>query len=113
MRFALLAAAAAVVGVVLGYVYGHGHAGPVVSLATWGMAGFVFGAATTLWKRSIAAGAVFGFTVSLLLLIGGYEGSKPIYSPLPFFVLLGLFGAACGAGLGVLGWLVRTRVLHR
>lgn len=113
MRFALLTGASAIVGFVIGTLYGQGHAGPVLSLATWGIAGLVFGAASARWKLSAAAGAMFGFTVSLFFLIAGYQGEKPIYSPLPFFVLLSVFGAVCGAALGALGWLARRRVLRR
>ena len=113
MRFALLVGASAVVGLVVGGWYGQGHAGPVLSLGTWGIAGLVFGAASTRWKLSTAAGAVFGFTVSLFFLVAGYQGEKPIYSPLPFFVLLSVSGAACGAALGALGWLARRQLLHR
>ena len=113
VRFALLVGASAVVGLAIGTLYGQSHAGPVLSLGTWGIAGLVFGAASARWKLSTAAGAVFGFTVSLFFLVAGYQGAKPIYSPLPFFVLLSVFGAACGAVLGALGWLVRKRVLRR
>ena len=113
MRFALLAGAAAAAGVVIGFVYGQGHAGPVVSLATWGIAALAFGAGTSRWKPSLAAGAVFGFTVSLFFLIGGYQGAKPIFTPLPFFVLLALFGALCGGALGAVGCLARRRLVHR
>jgi len=112
VRFALLLGASLVVELVIGFVYGHSHAGPVASLGTWGLAGLVLGAATTRWKPSMAAAALFGFTVSLFFLIAGYQGAKPIYNALPFFVLLGLFGAACGAVLGALGWLARTHVIR-
>lgn len=111
MRYALMALAA-LVGVAIGTLYGQMRAGAVVCLGTWGIAGLVFGAATTHWKVSAVSGAMFGFAVSLFFLIGGYQGAKPIYDPLPFFVLLSLFGAVSGAALGAVGWLARTRVLR-
>ena len=106
-------AVAAIVGLGIGILYGQIHAGAVLCLGTWGIAGLVFGAATTHWKLSAASGALFGFAVSLFFLIGGYQGAKPIYDPLPFFVVLSLFGAVSGAALGAVGWLARTRVLRR
>jgi hypothetical protein len=113
MRSVLATCAAVVVGLGIGLIYGYNHAGAVQCLGTWGLVGLVFGAGATRWKPSVVSAAVFGFTVSLLFLVAGYQGAGPISAALPFFVLLGLFGAACGAVLGAIGWLARTRLQDR
>jgi hypothetical protein len=43
-------------------------------------------------------------------MIAGYSGSASLISRLPFFALIGLFGGACGVGLGWVGFGIKRRV---
>ena len=42
-------------------------------------------------------------------MVAGYDGAEPLSGRLPFFALLGLFGAACAAALALVGALVSRR----
>jgi hypothetical protein len=81
--------------------------GSALSLLPWSIAGLAFGA----WNSQRAAmvnGAVYGFCLTFAFMIAGYGGSASLLSRLPFFGLLGLFGAFCGFTLGLFGyWLKR------
>jgi len=83
---------ALVAGVVLGAL-----GGPVWILAIWAAAAFVCGAIARSRREAILAGLVFGVVVSIVFLARGYAGVEPLVTRLPFFALLALFGAACGA----------------
>ena len=56
---------------------------------------------------------MFGFVASLVYLVLGYNGSRPIYSIIPFFLLLSLFGALCGASLSFGGAFARLHLSNR
>ena len=46
-------------------------------------------------------------------MIAGYSGSAPLVTRVPFFVLLGLFGAPCGFLLGLAGEALGRRLAGR
>ncbi len=76
------------------------------SLIPWGVVGLIFG----IWcekRDSTYAGALYGFCLSFAFMVAGYKGSASLISRLPFFALLGLFGAACGGILGTIGNFLR------
>ena len=90
-------------GVVLGLL-----GGPVWVLAIWAAVAAVCGGAARSGREAIVAGSVFGFVVSFVFLARGYAGVEPLITRLPFFALLALFGAACGAVIsGVTAFLRR------
>lgn len=100
------AASASVVGVVLGIILGV--AGDYVlflggwTLIPWGIAGVLLGAWAGKEARVIA-GSLYGFALCFTFMIAGYTGAAPMVGRLPFFALLGLFGALCGAASATVG----------
>jgi NhaP-type Na+/H+ or K+/H+ antiporter len=83
--------------------------GSWLSLVPWALAGLAIG----FWgprRQAMVNGAVYGFVLSFVFLMAGYSGSASLLSRVPFFAILGLFGAVCGLVLGVVGFWVRRRV---
>lgn len=102
-----------IVGLLLGGVCGFLKTNAVLTLAPWAVAGLLIGYFAGAVRPAIAPGAAFGFVASLVYLLFGYNGSRPVYSILPFFVLASLFGAVCGASLSVGGAFARDRLSKR
>lgn len=102
-----------VVGLLLGGVCGFLKTNAVLTLVPWAVAGLVIGYFAGAVRPALAPGALFGFAASFVYLLLGYNGSRPVYTVLPFFVLASLFGAFCGAILSVGGGFARSRLLSR
>ena len=102
-----------VVGLLLGGVCGFLKTNALLTLAPWAAAGLLIGYVAGDVRSALAPAALFGFVASLVYLLLGYDGSRPIYTILPFFVLASLFGAFCGASLGVGGAFARSRLFNR
>jgi len=86
--------------------------GSWLSLIPWGIVGMLLG----LWSQKpewLVNGVCYGFAEVFVFMIAGYAGSAPIISRLPFFAILGLFGAFCGLILGWLGFAVKTILIRR
>jgi hypothetical protein len=78
------------------------------TLLPWGIAGLALG----YWTRRgevVIGGALYGFVLSFVFMAAGYSGSASFISRVPFFALLGVFGALCGVLLTAVGSLLRTR----
>lgn len=101
---------ATAVGLILGAICGFFKTNVILTLGPWGIAGLVIGYLVHRVRPALGAGAAFGFMASLIYLVLLYNGSKPVYMVLPFFVLLSLFGAVCGAILGLIGAFARQRL---
>jgi hypothetical protein len=43
-------------------------------------------------------------------MIAGYNGTASLVSRLPFFVLIGLFGAVCGIAVSVTGYFLKVSI---
>lgn len=99
-----------VVGLLLGGVCGFLKTNALLTLAPWAAAGLLIGYLAGDVRSALAPAALFGFVASLVYLLLGYNGSRPIYTILPFFVLASLFGAFCGVSLGVGGAFARGRL---
>ena len=83
--------------------------GSALSLIPWAIAGLAIGA----WcnkRESMIYGAVYGFALTFVFMIAGYTGIASLLSRLPFFALLGLFGASCGFVLCILGYLLKVGI---
>jgi NhaP-type Na+/H+ or K+/H+ antiporter len=52
---------------------------------------------------------VYGFSLSFAFLVADYNGTPSLVSRFPFFVILSLFGAACGLALSALGYYLKLR----
>jgi uncharacterized membrane protein YccC len=78
------------------------------SLIPWGLVGLAIGAWCSK-RESIYAGVLYGFCLSFSFMVAGYNGTASLVSRLPFFVLLGLFGAVCGLALSVTGYFLKLR----
>ena len=104
MRAILLSA---LIGTVLGYLGARVlFVGSYLSLIPWGIAGFILGWWSQTYRTAGMNGAVYGFVLAFFFMLVGYEGSSPVWTRIPFFALLGLVGAVCGAGWGLGGaWL--------
>ena len=102
-----------VAGLLLGGVCGFLKTNALLTLAPWAAAGLLIGYASGDVRSALAPGALFGFVASLVYLLLGYNGSRPVYAILPFFLLASLFGAFCGTGLGVGGGFARSRFSNR
>jgi hypothetical protein len=102
---------AALVGIVLG-ITGSRYlfVGSALSLIPWGIAGLLFGLWCPNYREAIAIGALYGFVLAFSFMVSGYQGSAPVLTRLPFFAILGLVGAVCGVGLGVIGCFIFRKI---
>ncbi len=99
-----------IVGTLLGIIGAcYLFVGSWLSLVPWSIAGLAIGAWSNK-RNSMINGAIFGFSVSFVFMIAGYNGSASLFSRIPFFALLGLFGALCGFILGFLGYLMKAGI---
>jgi hypothetical protein len=76
--------------------------GSWLSLVPWTIVGLGLGA----WCVGLEwtwVGALFGFFVSFVFMLSGYAGTASLLSRVPFFAILGAFGAVCGFVLAFVG----------
>src|ERR1700693_5262608 len=98
---------AAILGVILGvtgpyYVFLGWY-----SVVPWGLVVLAIG----FWcskRQSLYAGALYGFFLCFSFMIAGYTGTASLLSRLPFFILIGLFGAVCGIALAAAGYFLKA-----
>ena len=89
-------------GGLLGWAASHALSLGWWTLIPWGAAGLALG--YWIGKRgAMLAGALYGFILSFVFMLAGYTGAAPVATRIPFFALLGLFGAICGLVLAALG----------
>lgn len=80
------------------------------SLLPWGLVGLGTGIFARDKKEAVVSGALYGFVLSFLFMIGGYTGSQPLVTRFPAFGILGLVGAFCGGVLGLIGAVARQAI---
>jgi hypothetical protein len=94
------------VGAILGLVGArYLFVGSWLSLIPWGIAGLLIG----YWSQKrewLVNGICYGFTVCFVFMLAGYAGSASLVSRLPFFALIGAFGAFCGLLLSWAGFVI-------
>ncbi len=102
--------AATLLGLILGILAArYVLVGSWFNLVPWGIAGVAIGYFGTK-NESVVNGVVYGFILVFVFMIEGYSGTHSLVSRLPFFAILGVFGAACGLGLGLVGFQIRTKI---
>jgi hypothetical protein len=103
----LKTAVSIVVGALLGIIGArYVFVGSWLSLIPWGIVGLAIG----YWgdrRAAMTNGAAYGFMLAFAFMVAGYSGAASLLSRLPFFAILGLFGAICGFSLGLLGFLLK------
>ena len=96
-----------IVGALLGIIGArYVFVGSWLSLMPWGIVGLAIG----YWgdrRAAMTNGAAYGFMLAFAFMVAGYSGTASLLSRLPFFAILGLFGAICGFVLGLLGFLLK------
>ena len=101
----------ALIAIALGFVLGI--TGPyylflgAYSLIPWGLAGVILGYFCGRKRDAAVNGALYGFVLSFAFMIAGYTGTAPLSGRLPFFAILGVFGATCGLLAAVVGSVLR------
>ena len=98
--------AAIFLGVVLGFIGAHMLNLQWFTLVPWGIAGIALGLGATRLK-AILAGAVYGFILCFVFMLAGYNGAAPVITRLPFFAVIGLFGASCGIVVSWIGSILK------
>ncbi|MEO8193738.1 MAG: hypothetical protein ABI681_07795 [Gemmatimonadales bacterium] len=96
------------VGAGLGFVSAHMLFLQWMMLIPWGLAGFALGYWTQRRSVALAAGATYGLAVCIVFMIAQYTGSASLPSRMPYFGLIGAFGALCGAIVGWIGFHLNT-----
>ena len=103
----------ALIAIVLGLILGI--TGPyylflgAYSLIPWGLAGVILGYFCRRKRDAAVNGALYGFVLSFVFMIAGYTGTAPLFGRLPFFAILGVFGAICGLLAAVVGGVLHFR----
>jgi hypothetical protein len=99
-----------IVGAFLGIIAArYLFVGSWLSLIPWAIAGLALG----YWsgnRQALINGIAYGFVLCFAFMVAGYSGSEPVLTRLPFFALIGAFGAICGLGLGLIGFQVRKKL---
>jgi uncharacterized membrane protein YccC len=99
---------AAILGVILGATGPYYASLGWYSLVPWGLVVLAIG----FWcskPQSLYAGVLYGFCLCFSFMIAGYNGTPSVVSRLPFFILIGLFGAGCGVAVSVTGYFLKVR----
>jgi hypothetical protein len=78
------------------------------SLIPWGIAGLALGYWSQRAER-VLVGVLYGFALCFSFMIAGYTGTASLVSRLPFFAVVGVFGALCGLGLTMVGHHMRSK----
>jgi hypothetical protein len=96
----------AAAGLVLGFVATKLLFLGGLTLLPWAVAALLIGWLSRDAKLALVNGAIYGFVLSFVFMLAGYEGDA-VVDKMPFFVLLGIFGGVCG-----LIWAWLGRFLH-
>jgi hypothetical protein len=71
------------------------------TLLPWALGAFLTGYLAR--RRPALAGAIYGFALSFSFIVSVYTGAASVMNRMPYFTLLGVVGAVCGALLAVIG----------
>ena len=101
---------AAILGAILGATGPYYASLGWYSLVPWGLVVLAIGFSCSK-PQSLYAGALYGFSLCFSFMIAGYNGTASLASRLPFFALIGLFGAVCGIAGSVTGYFLKDRFM--
>jgi len=87
--------------------------GSALSLIPWGLVGLADGIYAKNTKEAVVSGFVYGFLLSFVFMLSGYNGTQSIITRVPFFAILGLFGAFCGLILAYIGFFIKNKLKLR
>jgi hypothetical protein len=82
------------------------------TLVPWAIAGLALGYRANR-REAVISGAAYGFVLSFVFMAAGYTGDRLLITRVPFFALLGLFGALCGLVLAWVGSRIGRRTTPR
>ena len=100
--------AAVIAGALLGFAGPRYQSLGWFSLIPWAIVGLALGYWSQRSERLIT-GALYGFSLCFSFMVAGYSGVAPLTSRLPFFALIGVFGAVCGLVLTLIGHALLAR----
>lgn len=101
----------ALVGAVLGGIVSkYLFVGSYLNLVLWGIVGIAIGGGSESRKAAMRDGGVYGFVLSFVFMLVGYQGKAPVLSRIPFFTALGLVGMICGVTLGLIGKMILQKI---
>jgi hypothetical protein len=103
---------AGILGVVVGISGKYYLALGAYSLIPWGIVGLGLGA----WcakREGMYAGALYGFCLCFAFMVAGYTGRPSLASRIPFFIVIGAFGAVCGLALTAVGYFLKLTYTKR
>ncbi|MFL6106422.1 MAG: hypothetical protein ACJ72L_05625 [Marmoricola sp.] len=100
MRIALSAAVGAVLGFLCARVV---LVDSGLALVPWALAGTAVGVLVGGRRSAALAGAAYGFALAYVFMLASYDGNAALATRLLPFGVFGVFGAACGAVLALVG----------
>ncbi len=98
-------AAAGTLGLLLGWAAAHVLSLQWWTLVPWGLAAVALGCRANR-ATAVVVGVLYGFVLCFVFAFATYGGAAPAITRVPFFTVLGLFGALCGLLLALLGALL-------
>lgn len=84
--------------------------GSFLSLVPWGLIGLASGIYAKTRKDAIVTGAVYGFLLTFIFMVTGYNGRDALATKILLFAVFGVFGAFCGTVLGIAGYFIRVNL---
>jgi hypothetical protein len=99
-----------IVGIVLGFISSRLLFLQGLTLLPWGITSLLIGYFSKSQRMALINGLTFGFFLGFVFILAGYTGSEPVITRIPFFVLIGIVSAICGALLSYVSQLIRIRL---
>lgn len=106
-------AAAAALGLVLGFLGSRMLFLQSATLIPWAVAAIVVGAISRDRRQALVSGAAYGFALGVSFIAFDYGGADPILGKVPFFAALGVVSAIFGSALSVAGQWLTARLRAR
>lgn len=79
-----------------------------LSLIPWGAAGFILGWTSSNKKTAVINGFIYGFFLTFIFMISGYNGAQPVITRIPPFAIIGIIGGTCGVIAAMAGEIAKN-----